>query len=52
MLPFNLKYFSVPLLQELTVYNLRYFMLKNKKNPMFIRVNRGFEFKGTINNKL
>ena len=45
MLPFNLKYFSVPLLQELTVYNLRYFMLKNKKNTMFIGVNGGFEFK-------
>ena len=45
MLPFNFKYFNVPLLQGLTVYNLRYFMLKKKKNPMFIGVNRGFEFK-------
>ena len=45
MLPFNFKYFSVPLLQELTVYNLRYFMLKNKKIPMIIGVNGGFEFK-------
>ena len=45
MLPFNLKYFSALLLQGFTVYNLRFFMLKNKKNPMFIGVNGVFEFK-------
>ena len=45
MLPFNFKYFSPLLLPGFTVYNLRYFMLKHNKNPMFIRVNGGFEFK-------
>ena len=45
MLPFNVEYFSALLLRGFTVFNLRYFMLKNKKNPMFIRVNRDFEFK-------
>ena len=30
MLPFNLKYFSGHLLQRFTIYNLRYFILKNK----------------------
>jgi hypothetical protein len=45
MLPFNLKYFSALLLQRFTEYNLRYFMLKNKKNPIFTRVDRGFDFK-------
>jgi hypothetical protein len=45
MLSFNLKYFSALLLPGFTIYNLRYFMLKNNKNLMFIRVNRGFEFK-------
>ena len=39
MLLFNLKYFSTLFLLGLTVYNLRYFMLKKKKNPVFIRVN-------------
>ena len=45
MLPFNLKYFSALLLQRFTVYNLRYFMLKNNKKSMFIGVNGCFEFK-------
>ena len=44
MLPFNLKYFSALLLQRFTVYNLRYFMLKNKKNQVFIGVNEGINF--------
>lgn len=48
MLPFNLKYFSALLLQRFTVYNLRYFMLKNKKNLMFIGVNGGINFKTEI----
>ena len=48
MLSFNLKYFSALLLQGFTVYNLRYFMLIHKKNPMFIGVNRGFDFKTGI----
>ena len=48
MLPFNLKYFSALLLRGFTVYNLCYFMLKNKKNSMFIGVNGGFEFKTGI----
>ena len=45
MLPFNLKYFSALLLQRFAVYNLCFFMLKNKKNSIFIGVNEGFEFK-------
>ena len=44
MLPFNSKYFSTYLLLEFTVYNIRYFMLKNKKNPMFIGVNGAINF--------
>jgi hypothetical protein len=48
MLPFNLKFFSVLLLQRSTLFTLLYFILKNNKNPIFIRVNRGFEFKTAI----
>ena len=29
----------------LRLYKIRYSMLENKKNPVFIGVNRGFEFK-------
>lgn len=32
----------------LRLYKLRYSMLKNKKNPVFIGANRGFEFKAGI----
>lgn len=32
----------------LKLYKIRYSMLKNKKNPVFIGVNNGFEFKAEI----
>ena len=32
----------------LRLYKIRYSMLKNKKNPIFIGVNGGFEFKTGI----
>ena len=32
----------------LKLYKIRYSMLKNKKNPAFIGVNSGFEFKTGI----
>jgi hypothetical protein len=32
----------------LRLYKIRYSMLENKKNPVFIGVNRGFEFKTEI----
>ena len=30
---------------NLRLYKIRYSMLENKKNPVFIGVNKGFEFK-------
>jgi hypothetical protein len=32
----------------LILYKIRYSMLKNKKNPVFIGVEEGFEFKAGI----
>ena len=32
----------------LRLYKIRYSMLKNKKNPVFIGVEKGFEFKTGI----
>jgi hypothetical protein len=32
----------------LRLYKIRYSMLKNKKNPVFILVEEGFEFKAGI----
>ena len=32
----------------LRLYKIRYSMLENKKNPLFIGVNKGFEFKTGI----
>ena len=33
---------------SLRLYKIRYSMLENKKNPVFIGVNGGFEFKAGI----
>ena len=33
---------------RITLYKIRYSMLKNKKNPVFIGVGEGFEFKTEI----
>ena len=33
---------------NLRLYKIRYSMLENKKNPVFIRVKEGFEFKTGI----
>ena len=33
---------------NLRLYKIRYSMLENKKNPLFIRAGEGFEFKAGI----
>ena len=48
MLFLRFNFFKPLYLLGLTVFKIRYSMLKNKKNPVLIGVSSGFEFKTGI----